>query len=338
MATIYYEKDIDTSALQGQKIAIVGYGSQGHAHAQNLRDSGYDVRVGELAGSRQRAAAEEAGLPVMDTPAAVAEADVVMVLVPDTMQPKIYEEEIAPNLQAGNMLMFAHGFSIHFKTVVPPDDVDVTMIAPKGPGHLVRRTFTEGIGTPALIAVERDASGTGKLRALAYGAGIGAGRAGLMETSFREETETDLFGEQTVLCGGVTELIKSGFDTLVEAGYQPEIAYFECCHEVKLIIDLIYEGGLSWMRYSVSDTAEYGDYRGGPRVIDDGVKDRMRKILAEIQDRTFADEWIEEAKQGFPNFLRLRGQARGSQLESVGRDLRQMMPWLESEKKVAPDD
>ena len=337
MATIYHEKDIDPTALAEQKIAIIGYGSQGHAHAQNLRDSGYDVLVGELAGTRARAAAEEAGFPVMDTPEAVADADVTMVLLPDTMHAKVYTEEIAPSLKSGNMLMFAHGFSIHFKTVTPPEDVDVTMIAPKGPGHLVRRTYAEGIGTPALIAVEKDASGAGKSRALAYGAGIGAARAGLIETTFKEETETDLFGEQTVLCGCISELIRNGFDTLVEAGYQPEIAYFECCHELKLIIDLIYEGGLSWMRYSVSDTAEYGDYRSGPRVIDPQVRATMKQVLGEIQDGSFAQEWIAEAKDGFPNFLRMRAEARKSQLEQVGRELRLMMPWLESEKKVVPD-
>ena len=254
MATIYYDKDTDPGVLSDQKIAILGFGSQCHAHAQNLQDSGYDVRVGLRPGSASRAKAEEAGLRVLDTPDAVAEADVVMCLLPDTSHGKVYAEEIAPTLTDGDMLMFAHGFSIHFGTVVPPTGVDVTMIAPKGPGHLVRRTFEQGIGTPALVAVHRDATGKALQRALAYGAGIGAARAGIIETTFKEETETDLFGEQSVLCGGISELVKNGFETLVEAGYQPEIAYFECLHELKLIIDLIYEGGLSWMRYSVSDT------------------------------------------------------------------------------------
>ncbi len=337
MATIYYEKDIDDSTLRGQRIAVLGYGSQGHAHSLNLKDSGFDVRVGLRRGSRSWPVAEEAGLPVEETGQAVAEADVIMCLLPDTSHAKVYAEDIAPNLESGNMLMFAHGFSIHFGAVEPPEDVDVTMIAPKGPGHLVRRTYAEGIGTPALVAVERDATGSGKARALAYGAGIGAARAGLIETTFKEETETDLFGEQTVLCGGVSGLIRAGFETLVAAGYQPEIAYFECCHELKLIIDLIYEGGLSWMRYSVSDTAEYGDYRSGPRVIDRHVRDEMKRVLTEIQDGSFAKEWIGEADDGFPNFLRLRSEARASQVEQVGRELREMMPWLESERKVAPD-
>lgn len=338
MATIYYEKDIDTSALEGAKIAVLGYGSQGHAHSLNLKDSGYDVRVGLRPGSRSRKAAEEAGLRVLDTAAAVSEADVIMCLLPDTSHAKTYAEDIASNLNDGDMLMFAHGFSIHFGTVVPPEGVDVTMIAPKGPGHLVRRTYNEGIGTPGLVAVQQDATGKALQRALAYGAGIGCARPGIIETTFKEETETDLFGEQSVLCGGVSELIRNGFETLVEAGYQPEIAYFETLHELKLIIDLIYEGGLSWMRYSVSDTAEYGDYRSGPRVIDARVRETMKQVLTEIQDGSFAKEWIAEADGGFQNFLRLRAAARGSQLESVGRDLRQMMPWLESDKKVAPDD
>jgi ketol-acid reductoisomerase len=336
MATIYYEKDADPSALSGQRIAVLGFGSQGHAHAQNLQDSGHDVRVGLRAGSSSRAKAEEAGLRVIDTAGAVAEADVIMCLLPDTSHAKVYAEEIAPNLKDGDMLMFAHGFSIHFGTVTPPSGVDVTMIAPKGPGHLVRRTYEQGIGTPGLIAVQQDATGKAHARALAYGAGIGCARAGIIETSFSEETETDLFGEQTVLCGGISELIRDGFETLVEAGYQPEIAYFECLHELKLIIDLIYEGGLSWMRYSVSDTAEWGDYQSGPRVVDEHSRQQMRQVLAEIQDGTFAKRWIAEADAGFPEFLRLRSQAQTSQLEQVGRELRQMMPWLESDRKVPP--
>ncbi|HEX6580825.1 MAG TPA: ketol-acid reductoisomerase [Actinomycetota bacterium] len=336
MATIYHEQDTDVSALAGQKIAILGFGSQGHAHAQNLKDSGYDVRVGLRPGSSSRTKAEEAGLRAVDTAEAVADADVVMVLLPDTSHGKVYAEEIAPHLNAGDMLMFAHGFSIHFGTVTPPPDVDVTMIAPKGPGHLVRRTYEEGIGTPALVAIHHDATGKARQRALAYGHGIGAARAGIIETTFKEETETDLFGEQTVLCGGLSELIRSGFDTLVAAGYQPEIAYFECLHEVKLIVDLIYEGGLSWMRHSISDTAEWGDYVSGARVIDDGTRETMRQLLAEIQDGSFAKRWIAEADGGFPEFLAKRREARASQLEDVGRQLRTMMPWLRSEDKVPP--
>ena len=334
MATIYHESDTDPSALAGQAIAVVGFGSQGHAHAQNLKDSGLDVRVGLREGSASWAKAEEAGLSVKPVAAAVAEADVTMILLPDTAHAKVYAADVAPNLEAGDMLMFAHGFSIHFGTVVPPEDVDVTMIAPKGPGHLVRRTYTQGIGTPALVAVQQDATGKALQRALAYGAGIGAARAGIIQTSFQEETETDLFGEQSVLCGGLSTLVQAGFETLVEAGYQPEIAYFECLHEMKLIVDLVYEGGLSWMRHSISDTAEWGDYRSGPRVIDEGVRDRMRQTLTEIQDGSFAKEWIGEADQGFPHFLALRREARAAQVEQVGRELRRMMPWLHSEEKV----
>jgi ketol-acid reductoisomerase len=337
MAKIYREQDVDPSALEGQGIAVLGFGSQGHAHAQNLRDSGLDVRVGLREDSPSWATAEGAGLRVVPTAAAVEEADVVMVLLPDTAHAAVYEQDVAPNLKAGDMLMFAHGFSVHFGTVRPPGDVDVTMIAPKGPGHLVRRTFEEGIGTPALVAVQQDSTGRALARALAYGGGIGCARAGIIQTTFQEETETDLFGEQTVLCGGISSLVEAGFETLVEAGYQPEIAYFECLHELKLIVDLIYEGGLSWMRYSVSDTAEWGDYQSGPRVIDAGVRDRMRQILAEIQSGAFAKEWIGEAEAGFPHFLALRREARAAQIERVGRELRRMMPWLESEQKVAPD-
>jgi ketol-acid reductoisomerase len=334
MATIYYEQDTDPGVLADQKIAVLGYGSQGHAHSQNLQDSGLDVRVGLRPGSASRAKAEEAGLRVLDTEEAVREADVIMCVLPDTSHGKVYAEEIGPNLKDGDMLMFAHGFSIHFGTVVPPEGVDVTMIAPKGPGHLVRRTYEQGIGTPALVAVQQDATGKAKARALAYGSAIGAARAGIIETTFKEETETDLFGEQTVLCGGISELVRNGFDTLVAAGYQPEIAYFECLHELKLIIDLIYEGGLSWMRYSVSDTAEWGDYQSGPKVVDGPSRQAMEQVLAAIQDGSFAKRWIAEADAGFPEFLRLRSEAQTSQLETVGRQLRQMMPWLESEKKV----
>ncbi|HEX9124001.1 MAG TPA: ketol-acid reductoisomerase [Actinomycetota bacterium] len=337
MATIYYERDADPAALAGQKIAVLGFGSQGHAHAMNLQDSGHDVRVGLREGSRSWPAAEEAGLRVLPTAQAVKEAGVVMVLLPDTAHAAVYAADVAPNLKAGDMLMFAHGFSIHFGTVGPPRDVDVTMIAPKGPGHLVRRTYEQGIGTPALVAVQQDATGKALQRALAYGMGIGAARAGIIRTTFKEETETDLFGEQSVLCGGVSRLIEDGFDTLVEAGYQPEIAYFECLHEMKLIVDLLYEGGMSWMRYSISDTAEYGDYTRGPRVVDGHVKESMRQVLGEIQSGAFAKEWIGEAEAGFPAFMRLRSAARSTRLEEVGRELRRMMPWLESEKKVVPE-
>jgi ketol-acid reductoisomerase len=334
VATIYYDNDADASALSGQKIAVLGFGSQGHAHALNLKDSGFDVVVGLRDGSVSAAKAREGGLTVKPIGEAVAEADVVMVLLPDTSQARVYGEEIAPNLEPGNMLMFAHGFNIHFRTIEPPGDVDVTMIAPKGPGHLVRRTYEQGIGTPALVAVHRDATGKALQRALAYAGAIGCARAGVIETSFEEETETDLFGEQSILCGGTSALVRSAFDTLVEAGYQPEIAYFECLHELKLIVDLMYEGGLSWMRYSVSDSAEYGDYTRGPRVVNDATREEMRRILDEIRGGAFAKEWIGEAEAGFPNFLRMRQEARSSRLEEVGRGLRRMMPWLESERKV----
>jgi ketol-acid reductoisomerase len=337
MATIYYEKDADRSVLEGQRIAILGFGSQGHAHALNLKDSGHDVRVGLREGSKSWPGAQAAGLRVLPTAEAVKESDVAMVLLPDTAQAASYESEIGPNLEPGDMLMFAHGFNVHFGRIQPPDGVDVTMIAPKGPGHLLRRTYEQGIGTPALVAVHQDATGKGLQRALAYAAGIGVARAGVIETTFKEETETDLFGEQVVLCGGVTELVRSGFETLVSAGYQPEIAYFECLHELKLIVDLMYEGGMSWMRYSISDTAEYGDYTRGPRVIDDEVRAEMQRILDEIQSGQVAKEWITEAENGFPNFRRLRAEARTSRIEDVGRELRRMMPWLESEKKVVPD-
>jgi ketol-acid reductoisomerase len=337
MARIFYEADANKDALQSDAIAVLGFGSQGHAHALNLRDSGFDVRLGLRPGSGSWREAEAAGLRVLETAEAVAEANVVMVLVPDTSQAAVYATDIARNLNDGDMLMFAHGFNIHFGTIAPPAGVDVTMIAPKGPGHLVRRTYEEGIGTPALVAVHQDATGKALDRALAYAAGIGVAKAGVIQTSFKEETETDLFGEQAVLCGGASSLVQSGFDTLVAAGYQPEIAYFECLHELKLIVDLMYEGGLSWMRYSISDTAEYGDYTRGPRVIDDETRAEMRRILDEIQSGQFAKEWIAEAENGFPNFRRLRTEARASQLEEVGRGLRRMMPWLNSEEKVMPD-
>ena len=337
MATIYYEKDADRSALEGQSIAILGYGSQGHAHALNLKDSGHDVRVGLRKGSSSWADAEKAGLRVVETADSVKEADIIMVLLPDTAQARVYESDIAPNLEPGDTLMFAHGFNIHFGQITPPEGVDVSMIAPKGPGHLVRRTYVEGIGTPALVAVERDATGKALPRALAYADGIGVLRAGVIETTFKEETETDLFGEQAVLCGGSTSLISAGFDTLVAAGYQPEVAYFECLHELKLIVDLLYEGGMSWMRYSISDTAEYGDYTRGPRVVDEETRAEMRRILDEIQSGQFAKEWVGEAEDGFPNFKEMRKTARGTKVEEVGARLRTMMPWLHSDEKVAPD-
>jgi ketol-acid reductoisomerase len=337
MARIFYEGDANKDALQSDTIAVLGFGSQGHAHALNLRDSGFDVRVGLRAGSGSWPEAEAAGLRVLETADAVAEANVVMVLLPDTSQAAVYATDIARYMNDGDMLMFAHGFNIHFGTIAPPEGVDVTMIAPKGPGHLVRRTYEQGIGTPALVAVHQDATGKALDRALAYAAGIGVAKAGVIQTTFKEETETDLFGEQAVLCGGASSLVQSGFETLVAAGYQPEIAYFECLHELKLIVDLMYEGGLSWMRYSISDTAEYGDYTRGPRVIDDEARAEMRRILDEIQSGQFAKEWIAEAENGFPNFRRLRAGARASQLEEVGRGLRRMMPWLKSEEKVMPD-
>ena len=336
-ATIYYEDDADLSLIQGKRVAVLGYGSQGHAHARNLQDSGVDVRVGLREGSSSWAKAQEAGLPVRTIDDACEEADVIMVLLPDTEQGRVYQASIAPHLKDGDSLAFAHGFNIHFGQVEPPAGVDVWMIAPKGPGHLVRRQHEEGFGVPCLVAVHQDATGKAKETALSYAKAIGGTKAGVLETTFAEETETDLFGEQVVLCGGVTELVRSGFETLVAAGYQPEIAYFECLHELKLIVDLMYEGGMSWMRYSISDTAEYGDYTRGSRVIDGEVRAEMQRILDEIQSGQFAKEWITEAEQGFPNFLRLRKEARTSRIEDVGRELRGMMPWLESEKKVIPD-
>jgi ketol-acid reductoisomerase len=328
MATVYYDDDADLGLVQSRNVAVLGYGSQGHAHALNLKDSGCEVRVGLAEGSKSRAKAEAAGLEVL-TPAEASEwADLIMVLVPDTVQRHLYAGDIAPNLRPGDALFFAHGFNIHFGYVEPPPGVDVAMVAPKGPGHLVRRQFEEGQGTPCLVAVAQDASGKAWDLAKSYARGIGGTRAGTLVTTFQEETETDLFGEQTVLCGGVTELIKSGFDTLVKAGYQPEVAYFECLHELKLIVDLIYEGGLKWMRYSVSDTAEYGDYTRGPRVINDDVRTEMDRILAEIRSGAFAREWIAEDDAGRPNFNRMRAEAQDSHIERTGRPLRGMMSWL----------
>jgi len=330
MATIYYDDSADLSLIQGKNVAIVGYGSQGHAHALNLKDSGVSVRVALADGSRSRAKAEADGLTVTSGAEAAAWADVVMVLAPDTKQRAIYDESIAPNLQPGNMLMFAHGFNIRYKTIAPPADIDVTLIAPKAPGHRVREVFLEGGGTPALIAVAQDATGGARNLAMSYAKGLGVTRAGVIETTFAEETETDLFGEQTVLCGGVSALIKAGFETLVEAGYQPEIAYFECMHELKLIVDLIYRGGLNYMRYSVSDTAEHGDYTGGPRVVTDDTREAMRAILKDIQSGDYAEKWIAEDKAGRPWFMAQRKAEQEHQIETVGRELRGMMPFLDA--------
>ncbi|RMH41224.1 MAG: ketol-acid reductoisomerase [Deltaproteobacteria bacterium] len=334
MATIYYDNDADLALIRGKKVAVIGYGSQGHAHALNLRDSGVDVRVGLRDGSRSRARAEAAGLTVLPVADAAAWADVIMVLAPDTSQPALYCDHIAPHLTAGDTLMFAHGFNIRYGTIEPPADVDVSMVAPKSPGHRVRETYAEGAGTPCLLAVHRDASGNAKALALSYARAIGGTRAGVIETTFAEETETDLFGEQAVLCGGVSALVKAGFDTLVEAGYQPEIAYFECLHELKLIVDLMYRGGLNYMRYSVSDTAEHGDYTGGPRVITDATRAEMKRMLAEIQDGTYARNWIEENAKGRPWFEQQRRREREHPIEVVGAKLRQMMPFLDP---VAPE-
>jgi ketol-acid reductoisomerase len=336
MATIYYESDCDPSALSGKTIAVIGYGSQGHAHALNNHDSGNTVVVGARPDSRAWNAASADGLAVATVAEATAQGDIVMVLVPDHIQAGLYRDEIAPNLRPGAMLMFAHGFNIRFGGITPSADVDVSMIAPKGPGHLVRRQYVDGIGVPGLIAVHLDATGNARALALAYGHAIGCARGGLIETTFTEETETDLFGEQAVLCGGTTQLVKMGFETLVAAGYQPEIAYFECLHELKLIVDLIWEGGLSGMRYSISDTAEYGDLTRGPRVIDDHVRENMQKLLADIQDGTFAREMMAEEEAGRPNFTRLREQDADHQIEVVGRKLRAMMPWIGEKAAVKP--
>ncbi len=326
--TIYYDADADLGRLKGRKIAIIGYGSQGHAHALNLKDSGLDVVVGLYTGSRSWEAAQQAGLEVMTVEDAASRADMIMMLVPDQTQKDLYERAIRPSMRSGKTLMFAHGFNIHFNQIVPPPEVDVSMVAPKGPGHIVRRLFTEGVGTPALVAVQQDASGHARDDALAYAKGIGATSAGVIETTFQAETETDLFGEQSVLCGGVSALVRTAFETLVEAGYPPELAYFECCHELKLIVDLIYQGGLSYMRYSVSDTAEYGDYTSGPKVIDEHVRESMRQILRDIQSGTWARNWILENQAGRPNFYAMRRREAEHELEVVGKKLRAMMPWL----------
>ena len=327
MAKMYYEQDCNLDLLRNKKIVVVGYGSQGHAHALNLKDNGMNVTVGLYEGSKSWEKAEKAGLNVQVTADAVRDADIVMILVNDEKQAALYQKDIAPYLRPGMTLAFGHGFNIHFGQIVPPADVDVIMIAPKGPGHTVRSQFKAGRGVPCLIAVYQDASGQAKETALAWAMGIGGARAGVLETTFKEETETDLFGEQTVLCGGVTALMKAGFDILVEAGYQPESAYFECLHEMKLIIDLVNSGGLSFMRYSISDTAEYGDYSVGSRIITEETKNEMRKVLEEIRDGSFARQWIEENRAGRPNFTRMRREAQESQLETTGRELRAKMNW-----------
>ncbi len=327
MAKMYYAKDCNMDALAGKTIAIIGYGSQGHAHALNLKESGMKVIIGLYEGSKSWKIAEEAGFEVYTSADAAKKADIVMILVNDEKQAALYKANIAPNLQPGNSLVFSHGFNIHYGQIVPPAGVDVWMIAPKGPGHTVRSQFVEGRGVPCLIAVHQDATGKAKELGLAYAAGIGGARAGILETTFKEETETDLFGEQAVLCGGVCELMKAGFETLVEAGYQPESAYFECVHEMKLIIDLVNQGGLSFMRYSISDTAEYGDYRTGKRIITEETRKEMKKILAEIQDGTFARDWILENATGRPGFNARRRLEQGSQVETVGAELRKMMSW-----------
>jgi ketol-acid reductoisomerase len=331
MARMYYDSDANLDLLAGKTVAIIGYGSQGHAHALNLKDSGVNVVVGLYPGSKSTAKAEAAGLAVKSVADASAIADYIMILLPDEAQKTVYKEEIEPNLKAGKVLLFAHGFNIHFAQVVPPPDVDVVMVAPKGPGHLVRRTYEQGEGVPCLFAVYQDASGQGRDRAMAYAKGIGGTRAGVLETTFREETETDLFGEQAVLCGGLSALIKAGFETLVEAGYQPELAYFECLHEVKLIVDLVVEGGLAKMRDSISNTAEYGDYTRGPRIVTDATKLEMKKILSEIQSGQFAREFVLENVSGKAGFTAMRRQEAEHQIEDVGRDLRSMFSWL---KKV----
>jgi ketol-acid reductoisomerase len=334
MAKRYYEQDGNVSLLKGKTIGIIGYGSQGHAHALNLRDSGLDVVVGLPESSGSRAKAEAAGLRVLSTADAAAAADTMMVLVPDHVQGDLYKSDIAPHLTAGKTLMFAHGFNIHFGQIAPPADVDVSMIAPKAPGHRVRELFTEGVGVPALIAVHQNPSGTATENALAYAMALGCLKAGVIETTFKEETESDLFGEQAVLCGGASELIRAGFETLVEAGYAPEIAYFECLHELKLIVDLIYEGGLSYMRFSVSDTAEYGDYTRGPRIVNEQARAEMKKILGEIQSGEFARAWINENKTGRKKFLAMREAAQNQPLEKVGAELRKMMTFLKKKKEV----
>jgi len=335
VAKLYYDNDADLQRLSNKPIAIIGFGSQGHAHALNLRDSGLDVRVGLHATSKSREKAEAAGLRAVTVDQAAKEAQIVMILTPDIGQAQIYNEQIAPHMERGKTLMFAHGFNIRFGQVVPHPGIDVSMVAPKAPGHRVREVFEHGGGTPALVAVHQDASGGALQDALAYAKGLGTTRAGVLETTFTEETETDLFGEQAVLCGGVSELVKAGFETLVAAGYQPEVAYFECMHELKLIVDLFYQGGLNYMRYSVSDTAEYGDYIAGPKIITEATRAAMRDLLSNIQNGSFAEEWIEENHAGRPNFNRTRVAEGGHQIEEVGRTLRRMMPFV-NPREVTP--
>ena len=337
MAKLYYDQDADLALIRAKRVAVIGYGSQGHAHALNLKDSGVEVRVGLAEGSRSKAKAEAAGLTVTSVVEAAAWADVIMLLAPDTKQPKIYADSVAPHLKAGKVLMFGHGFNIRYNTITPPANVDVTMIAPKAPGHRVREVFIEGGGTPALLAVHQDASGSAKALALSYAKALGVTRAGVIETTFAEETETDLFGEQAVLCGGVSALVKAGFETLVKAGYQPEVAYFECLHELKLIVDLMYRGGLNYMRYSVSDTAEHGDYTGGPRLITEETLGEMKKMLGEIQDGTYARKWIAENEAGRPWFNETRRREQDQTIERVGAELRAMMPFL-NPVTVRPDE
>jgi ketol-acid reductoisomerase len=326
---VFYDGDADLAIIAGRKVAVIGYGSQGHAHALSLRDSGVDVRVGLPEESKSRPKAADEGLAVMTPAQASAEADVIMILAPDTKQRAIYAADIAPNLKSGDALLFGHGFNIRYDLIRPPSDVDVAMVAPKGPGHLVRRQFVDGKGVPCLIAVEQDPTGGAQALALSYAKAIGGTRAGVIKTTFTEETETDLFGEQTVLCGGITALVQAGFEVLIEAGYAPEVAYFECLHEVKLIVDLMYEGGISRMRYSISDTAEYGDLTRGPRIITPEVKDEMRRILTEIQDGSFAQEWVTEDDNGRPNFTKLRAEGERHPIEQVGSRLRGLMSWID---------
>ena len=335
MAKVYYENDGDLKELEGKTIAVIGYGSQGHAHALNLRDSGLKVIVGLPASSQSRAKAQAQKLEVFDPAEATKRGDLIALMVPDPPMAKLYKEAIEPNLTAGKTLLFAHGFNIHYKFIAPPKSVDVIMIAPKCPGHRLRELYTEGIGVPALLAVEQDASGRAEQRGLAYGKALGSLKAGVIRTTFKEETETDLFGEQSVLCGGVSALITNAFETLVDAGYQPEIAYFECLHELKLIVDLIYQGGIKYMRYSVSDTAEYGDYTRGPRVIDARVRESMKQVLSEIQNGTFAKEWMDESAQGREKFMAMRSKASAHTIEKVGSELRKMMPWIQTAKGEA---
>ncbi|MFC4075718.1 ketol-acid reductoisomerase [Salinithrix halophila] len=334
MANVYYAKDADRKQLEGKTVAIVGYGSQGHAQAQNLRDSGVNVIIG-LRRGKSWEQAEKDGFTVYEVQEAVKQADLVNLLMPDETMAKVYQSQVAPNLKSGSALFFSHGFNIHFEQIVPPKDVDVALIAPKGPGHLVRRVYEEGFGVPGLIAVHQDASGKAKEIGLAYAEGIGATRAGVIETTFKEETETDLFGEQAVLCGGVSELVKNGFETLTEAGYQPEIAYFECLHELKLIVDLMYEGGLAGMRYSISDTAEFGDYTSGKRVVGEASREAMKAVLKDIQDGTFANKWIRENDEGKKEFNRIREEEKDHPLEKTGAKLRSTMAWITEDGKAA---